>query len=110
MTSEYMELVEDKITQEDSVNHPKHYNTDNPKIRVKCRCGEILEVPIECIDVIRDMPSWKGNAIKYLWRGGLKKEATLSLTQKTIEDLEKAVWYIQDEINTLLKLNYKELK
>ena len=36
-----------------------------------------------------------GNAFKYLWRAGLKDEA------KTIQDLEKAIFYIKDEINRL---------
>lgn len=31
-----------------------------------------------------------GNAMKYIWRAGLKNSA--------IQDLEKAVFYIQDEI------------
>ena len=34
-----------------------------------------------------------GNAIKYLWRAGLKGDA--------IEDLRKAAWYINNEINRL---------
>lgn len=85
------------------VNHPSHYNTNNPIIKVKCKCGEVIEVPIECIDVIRDMPSWKGNAIKYLWRAGLKSSADLSETEKTIEDLEKAIWYIKDKIEVIKK-------
>jgi hypothetical protein len=85
------------------VDHPTHYNTNNPTLRVKCKCGEVTEVPIECIDVIRDMPSWKGNAIKYLWRAGLKSDADLSETENTIEDLEKAIWYIKDKIEMIKK-------
>ena len=87
------------------VDHPTHYNTNNPTLRVKCKCGEVTEVPIECIDVIRDMPSWKGNAIKYLWRAGLKSGADLSETEKTIEDLEKAIWYIKDKIEMIKGLD-----
>ena len=87
----------------DVVNHPSHYNTNNPIIRVKCKCGEIIEVPIECIDVIRNMPSWKGNAIKYLWRCGLKKEEGMSDVDKEIQDLEKAIWYIKDKIEMIKK-------
>jgi hypothetical protein len=37
-----------------------------------------------------------GNAIKYLWRADLKHDA--------IEDLEKAVWYINREIQRREKL------
>ncbi len=85
----------------DAVNHPSHYTTNTPIIRVKCECGKVIEVPIECIDVIRNMPSWKGNAIKYLWREGLKEDAELDIKQKTIQDLLKAVWYIKDRIKQL---------
>lgn len=65
-----------------AVNHPAHYGGDN-----------VYEV----IKVIR---AWRlgfalGNAVKYIGRAG-KKDAS-----KTIEDLEKAVWYLQDEINSL---------
>ena len=88
-----------------AVNHPSHYTTNNPIIKVRCKCGEVIEVPIECIDVIRDMPSWKGNAIKYLWREGLKEDASLDIKQKTIEDLEKSLWYIKDRINVLKTQN-----
>lgn len=67
----------------DAVNHPDHYGGgDNP---------------YEVIKVIR---AWKmgfslGNAIKYVARAGKKDPA------KTIEDLEKAIWYIQEEIDHL---------
>lgn len=36
-----------------------------------------------------------GNAIKYMWRNG-KKDG-----QPAVQDLEKAIWYIQDEIDRL---------
>lgn len=60
-----------------NVNHPEHYNT-HPK-------------GIECIDVIEDFPFNLGNAIKYIWRAGIKSE-------NVKEDLEKAIWYINREI------------
>lgn len=66
----------------DMVNHPPHY-TNGP---IHSICGE----PIECIDITREMGFDLGNATKYIWRCDLKKDA--------IEDLEKALWYIQDEI------------
>lgn len=84
-----------------NVNHPAHYNTNCPIVKVKCSCEEIIELPLECIDVIRDMPSWKGNAVKYLWRCGLKKEEGMSDVEKEIEDLNKAIWYIKDRIQFL---------
>jgi hypothetical protein len=60
----------------DPVNHPKHYTT-HPS-------------GVECIDITRHMGFNLGNAMKYIWRCDLKRDA--------IEDLEKAVWYLQDEI------------
>lgn len=60
----------------DPVNHPKHY-TSHPS-------------GIECIQITRHMGFNLGNALKYVWRADLKENA--------IEDLNKAVWYIQDEI------------
>ena len=71
----------------DQVNHPKHYTSDPSGI--------------ECIDVTRHRNFNVGNAIKYLWRAGLKIDADKSFINKQIEDLEKAVWYIVDEIHRL---------
>ena len=56
---------------------------------------------IECIDITRHRNFNVGNAIKYLWRAGLKIDADKSSINKQIEDLEKAVWYIVDEIHRL---------
>lgn len=69
------------------VNHPLHYN-QHPS-------------GIECIEIARHYCFSIGNAIKYLWRAGLKQEAGKSDITKEIEDLEKAKWYIQDRINQL---------
>lgn len=77
--------MEDK--QIDNVNHPEWY-TKHP-------------AGIECIDVIRYYPFNVGCAIKYLWRAGLKKDASLSDKEKEIEDLKKAIWYIEDRIKQL---------
>ena len=72
---------------EDKVNSPKHY-TSHPS-------------GIECIEVTRWYDFCIGNAIKYLWRAGLKSEKGYSDVDKQIEDLKKAVWYINDEIKSL---------
>lgn len=64
----------------DAVNHPRHY-TSSPS-------------GIECIDVTEHMNFCLGNATKYIWRAGLKSE-------DPIQDLEKAVWYLQREIARL---------
>jgi hypothetical protein len=68
----------------DQVNHPPHYTADPSGV--------------ECIQITRHRNFNIGNAIKYLWRAGLKNENT------TIEDLEKSIWYIQDEINRLKEM------
>lgn len=71
----------------DMVNHPPHY-TSHPS-------------GIECIEVTRHYDFCIGNAIKYLWRCGLKTELGMTDKEKEIEDLKKAVWYINDKIKTL---------
>jgi hypothetical protein len=52
---------------------------------------------IEIIQLTEQMNFCLGNAVKYVARAGLKNEET------KIEDLEKAVWYIQREIEKLKK-------
>jgi hypothetical protein len=64
----------------DPVNHPKHY-TEHPS-------------GVECIEITEYMNFCVGNAIKYLWRAGLKGEQ--------VEDLRKARWYIDREIARIL--------
>jgi hypothetical protein len=73
----------------DLVNHPPHYTSDPSGI--------------ECIQVTRHRTFNIGNAIKYLWRAGLKTEADKKATEKQIEDLRKAIFYINDEIERLTK-------
>lgn len=60
----------------DMVNHPPHY-TAHPS-------------GVECIQITEHMGFCLGNAVKYIWRADLKADA--------IEDLKKAVWYIEREI------------
>ena len=68
-------------TPDDPVQHPAHYTTGK----------------IECIDYIEDkeLGYHLGNAVKYITRAGKKDPA------KTVEDLKKAVWYIQRKIKLL---------
>lgn len=73
------------MSEHDPVNSPKHY-TSHPS-------------GIECIQIVEHMTFNIGNAIKYLWRNGLKN-ATPHL-----QDLKKAQWYINREIERLEKLN-----
>ena len=63
------------------INHPAHYNKGK----------------FEAIEVIED---WKlgfnlGNTVKYISRAGHKDKS------KTVEDLKKALWYLEREINKL---------
>lgn len=71
----------------DNVNHPSHY-TKHPS-------------GVECIDITRHYCFSVGNAIKYLWRAGLKEDSSMSNIEKEIEDLKKAIWYINDRIKQL---------
>lgn len=68
----------------DNVNHPAHY-TDGK---------------IEVIDFIEDknLNYHRGNAVKYIARAGKKDPA------KEIEDLQKASWYINREIDRLQQM------
>ena len=78
------------------VNHPKHYNS-HPN-------------GIECIDIIRHYVCDIANAIKYLWRAGRKSEMGMEDAEKEIEDLKKALWYIDDyrvKIPQLLLSHFK---
>jgi hypothetical protein len=70
----------------EQVNHPKHYN-DHPS-------------GVECIVVVEHMTFNVGNAVKYCWRAGLKGAAD-EQEAKRIEDLKKARWYLDREIQRL---------
>lgn len=65
----------------DAVNSPGHY------------CSHPSGV--ECIQVTEHMDFCLGNVIKYIWRANLK--------ENKIEDLKKAVWYLNREISKLEK-------
>ena len=56
---------------------------------------------VECINITRHYCFSIGTAIKYLWRAGLKTEEGLQDREKEIEDLRKAIWYINDRIDQL---------
>lgn len=66
----------------DAVHHPPHYTSDPSGV--------------ECITVVEHRTFNVGNAMKYLWRAGLKSE-------DPIEDLKKAAWYVEREIQRLSK-------
>ena len=77
------------MQKEEKVNSPKHYTW------LKDKCG------IEVIDITRHMDFELGNATKYILRAGHKSEEGYTDKDKAIEDLKKAIWYINDKIKTL---------
>lgn len=82
-----IKTVSEKIIKPDNrVNHPPYYQDPSG---------------VECITVARYRDFNIGNALKYLWRAGLKTEKGISDIDKQIEDLKKAIFYINDEINKL---------
>lgn len=66
----------------DPVNRPAHY-TAHPS-------------GVECIQITEHMSFCLGNAVKYIWRADLKSNA--------IEDLKKARWYLDREIDRRTRL------
>ena len=80
-------ISEPQVAKHDPVNHPSHY-TDGK---------------IEVIDFINDkkMNFNRGNVIKYVSRAGKKASKALDDKKKEIQDLEKAKFYLEDEIKRL---------
>lgn len=77
------------MKEENSVDHPSHYGgKDNP------------------YEAIKVIDSWRlgfslGNAVKYISRAGKKTHGIPA----QVEDLKKAVWYLNHEIERLEKLD-----
>ena len=80
-TSRPEDVAEAIPAKEDSVNHPSHYNA-HPS-------------GIECITITEHMNFCRGNAVKYIWRADEKGDP--------IENLKKARWYLDREIERLSK-------
>lgn len=66
----------------DTVNHPEHYT-------------EGFSNGSEVIDITENLNFNRGNVVKYVTRAGKKNPST------DIEDLQKAQWYLQREIERL---------
>lgn len=66
--------------QVDQVNHPPHYKMAG----------------IEAIDITEQFNFNRGNALKYIIRAGKKDPA------REVEDLNKAIWYLDREVKRLL--------
>jgi hypothetical protein len=81
MNTREVRVTIDEPSKKEAVNHPSHYGGKNN--------------PYEAIKVIE---AWNlgfclGNTIKYIARAG-KKDAT-------VQELEKALWYLKREIQKL---------
>ena len=63
------------------VNHPRWYTSHASGI--------------ECIDLIEHLPCNLANAVKYVWRCGLKQSET------PLRDLRSALWYTQRELRRI---------
>jgi len=74
---ERYESAQERSVAEDVVNQPTHY-TSHPS-------------GVECIQITEHMGFNLGNALKYIWRSDLKHDA--------IEDMKKAIFYLNREID-----------
>lgn len=79
----------------DMVNHPSHYTSGR----------------FEVIDYIIQEYGWDflpQNVIKYISRAGLKSDPNMTKDEKKLEDLQKALWYLDKYIDELTKPHYYE--
>ena len=87
-----------RIKEDEKVSHPSHYTW------LKDKCG------IEVIDITRHLDFDLGNAIKYILRAGRKPIINENLSddflRAAIQDLKKALFYINDKID-MLENEYK---
>lgn len=88
---EIMKQTKIELNKYDAVNRPAHY----------------ADSKIEVIDYIEDknLGFCLGNAIKYISRAGKKKDSGRNIIDKEIEDLQKAIWYINRRIYELKNNN-----
>ena len=88
----------DRIKEDENVSHPSHYTW------LKEKCG------IEVIDITRHLDFDLGNAVKYILRAGRKPIINENLSddflRAAIQDLKKALFYINDKID-MLENEYK---
>lgn len=77
---EELEYIENNKTKHESINHPDYYKGSG----------------IEAIDVIEawNLDFCLGNTVKYIARCGKKSD-------KVVEDLKKAAWYLNREIERM---------
>ena len=85
----YFSSIDEETKIKDNVNHPSHYTW------LKDLCG------VEPIDICKHLDFDLGNALKYILRAGHKKDNSMTDVEKAIEDLKKAIFYINDKIEML---------
>ena len=75
----------------EQVNHPQHYGGENN--------------PYEAIKVIEawDLDFHLGNTVKYISRAGKKG------TDKELQDLKKALWYLERKIQNVENANQTQI-
>ena len=73
----------------EQVNHPRHYN-QHPS-------------GVECIEIIEHLPCNLANAVKYIWRAGLKKSSD------PLRDLRSAQWYALRERERVERFGLKDV-
>jgi hypothetical protein len=71
------------------VNHPRHYN-QHPS-------------GVECIEIIEHLPCNLANAMKYIWRAGLKQSSD------PLRDLRSAQWYALRERERIERFGLKDI-
>lgn len=92
-TLQNLGIADDDSSQanDDPVNHPNYY----------------ADGKIEVIDYIEDknLGYHLGTAVKYISRAGKKHEQGMTDKEKEIQDLQKAVWFINRKIELLKNEN-----
>lgn len=81
--------LDEEAPKGDMVNHPPHYTW------FKDKYGVALE------EITGDMTFNLGNVVKYVVRHGHKFEEGMTTKEKAVQDLEKAVVYLNFEIKRL---------
>ena len=88
MYSIFSDFKETPIKKTEQVSHPSHYAW------LKDLCG------VEPIEICQHFDFSVGNALKYIMRKG-KVERNLTEKQQRIQDLEKAIYYLKNEIDLM---------
>ena len=100
--------MREDIEEDSLVNHPQHYaDNDAP-----CECIEVIHYITK--DLAGDVAVGIGNLQKYIWRLGKKlpdSEKGQTVEEKTLQDMKKAMWYLDDSIERMeRRIALKELK